>query len=138
MTAPNRRWAPLALFVVALSVVALIWVINSLRWMHQRRQFGSRQDVSPYAIHGVVHAPQGKLPLALLLLGEQRRESLAVLVGAPSWKELSDDDCRRAFEARRLFPETRVWFRYQGGGDASLNWVAPLDDLEPYLPFHDL
>ena len=126
------RFSLRTLFVLVTVVGA--WLGYELNWIQQRGAFRSRQDVSLFGIHGGVHSPPGSMPMSLLILGEERRESLSILVDAASFDTLTDDDCNRAFMARRLFPEARVWFLYQKGGDASRNWCAPLDDFEPYLP----
>jgi hypothetical protein len=75
----------------------------------------------------------GELKRIKVLLPEMELK-LYILVDATSWEVLTDDDCRHAFEARRLFPDADVWFFYARGADASRNWAARLDDLKPHLP----
>jgi len=130
IVAPSRRrWFQFGVVTMLLLVAAVaVFLAYHVNWIDQRHEFSERQYVKLQRIRWDDDPPNlGETPGVLWLFGEKGRESLSILVDAASWESLNDDDRNRASEARRLFPEARVWFYYDKGGDPSRNWGAPAD-----------
>ena len=104
------------LFVlVTLFGCAMGWVVYSLNWIRQRREFCTRPDAE------VLVAANGDYPRApayLWLFGEKGRDMIRIIVDFPRWPEAAPaipTDRKRTVEeqalldhAKSLFPEAEV------------------------------
>ena|ERR1700722_3385260 len=96
MTPPVLRWSfslRTMFVVVTLLAIPMAWVACQLNWIRERNDFLAADLAIP-------SRPPYPAPWSLRLLGERGQQSILVR------------DCRNYEEARRLFPESLVFYDF--------------------------